>query len=591
MKNFSYTPDCDIIFFPFDNENTVAVTPEEMKAGKGFVPEGRLKSLPKDTMKVNPVSAQDDIMSCSTSKSKGGGGFSCTLAPNRRWKDILSPGSWCIIYMKDSPIESVMSKVTDPASFVKKIREINPSDEKSGIKMIGVIRSIRESIETSSETGITRTRYNVTGEDFSLVFKTPIYLNFNLKEALDGQDTILANAILILGNKFGHILKPHEMIDSLMRSLLGSPDLVSDKSLKIKRAAFQSRGGEPFRVPKELSSMIFGSESNDIFTGMLAMFLQEDLIGSTQISADLGAVVTPWSLMDLYSNKMVNELYTELLPVNVNGSTRMLPSVIFRSIPFSSPKGKEQINVHKDSSPLVSMQDSFNHTLATLSTNNKAVENSGTRKERDDEKFPDVPVGTMTHFYISKEIENSEIVSLSSGKSDAERFNFFYVTPNMGNEASLAGKSEVAFVNSIMAADYSNIVNIPSVARYGLRLYLAHSDYMMIGDSSAIGVMNNICRDIWEPAYLYESGQVVIKGSGIPIPIGTNILFLSDYTVAHVERVDNSFSVDPNTGVKNFRTTISFIRRQRHEARFLKANKKALKNIGPSITSQTMDID
>lgn len=532
----SYHPDCNVVFYALKNENTLDYYRNQREAAINSM----LDSNPLSKIDVLEVSAKDDIVSCQTSKAKGGTGtFSCTLAPSKNWKKIISPGSWCLIYMKDQRLTGKETSHLD-----------------SGLKMIGIVRSVRSTMEIT-DTGTKRVRYHISGDDFTSVFKSPIYISLTLSDIAQGKDVTIADAILVLDESFAKAnMTPAEMQKAIVNSLLGTPALVSDNG-RILKQSFRSRGGQPYLVPSELTKRVLGaSTAGNFFTEMIVMFLQSDLVGTTALQSGVGSMISTWSLMEHYANRMVNELYTDLLPVYIDKDKgiRLAPSVVFRAIPFSSKRGQQEIG----HSSLISMQDSERFSRVTVAKKNGSVATSSS---------PDIGPGRMSHFYISKVIEDHEVLAENSGKSDAERFNFFYVTPNFSILPGGFGISENAFIEKILDKDgmFGKILNKVSVARYGLRPYMAHSDYM-INDTNAIGIMNSIVRDIWEPAYLFENGQVTIKGSGDHIPVGTNVLFVSDNTIAHVERVDNSFSVDAG-GTKTFRTTISFIRRQKRSSK------------------------
>src|SRR5271157_4346572 len=120
-STFSTTPDCNVIFFPYEQEDTSdtdlsdVVTPSPQ----------------------SPISAQPDIIECQTSKSKGGvGSWSVLLSTRINYKAMIHPGCWCLIYMSNH-----------------KLSGEEKSEETSGLKMIGIVRSVRTKEIINPETG------------------------------------------------------------------------------------------------------------------------------------------------------------------------------------------------------------------------------------------------------------------------------------------------------------------------------------------------------------------------------------------------------------------------------------------------------
>lgn len=535
MSNNSFPrqvlPDANIVFFPYAVEDT-----SSLRSGKISNTE-KMKLFPEAG-----ISAQKDIIQIRTTKPKGGAGsWSCMLGSRVNWKGILHSGCWCMIYMSDIPLNG------------KETSEMG-----SGLKMLGIVKSVRRVEALDPATGTRTVRFMVSGTDFHSVFETPIYLNVNLNDvAKSGSDVSIANALLVLDKGFGNVLTPDKMVKTLVDSLLGKPAFNAGKSgSRVNKLAFVGRGGQPYLIPKEVAKRVLGytnsGSAGDFFTGMVTFFLQNNLVGTTSLQSDIGRLVSTWSLIQTFCHRILNETYTDLLPVNVPSdtgtSTRLTPSIVLRAIPFSTDKSLDN--------SVIAMKDA--KELVVL-TRQGAVADPGV-------KIGDVTAGTGAHFYISRSIPEADILEFSSGKTDTERFNLFYVPPNLSllNDQQ---RNEASFLRNIInlaGGKFENIGDTTSIARYGLRPYIAYSDYFVADSNKVIGKTNKIVQDLWATAHMFENGQVTVPGRRTHIPVGTNIEFTERKWIAHVEQVDNSYDVSPN-GNKTFRTMIAFVRLQTKE--------------------------
>lgn len=520
----SQSPDANVIFYPFETEDTE-------KNGRNRI-----------DIRTTEVVAHDHILELQTNKPKTGTGtFSVMLSSAVNWKGILHPGCWCIIYMSDQRLTG----------------EEN-GEEDSGLKMLGIVRSVRRAEQTDPSTGKKTLRYLVAGEDFHSVLTIPIYINQHLTQTSQGNT--LPSGLFLFGKLWKAFIRPNEVVKALVDSLLGRPAFILDKgnnSNVVQNVPLLNRTGIPYRMPEQVARRIFGGRraASNFFTGLLTFFFQQDLIGEyfnkTEVPPGTHSL---WSIMLSYSNRLLNELYTDLLPVSVFGKNILLPSLVLRSIPFSSPEAKNTIRKNG----LISMQEAGgepNKTAKRPATRRSGIAlNSRARGKRKKSVGP----GRGAHFYVSRVITESEIFSLNSGKSDRERFNFFLISPNIAQ-----GQVGEAAVTLALLNNPDTAVDKNSLARYGLRPYITQSNFIPTGSTNTNFLeLNRICEDLWGRAYLFESGQVLLTGSKDFIPVGTNIQFIERDWLAHVEAVNNTYAVDSTSGVKTFRTQISFVRLQ-----------------------------
>jgi len=519
----SQAPDANVIFYPFEVEDT------EAKGGRNTI-----------DIKTTDVVAHDHIIELQTNKPKTGvGTFSMMLSSAVNWKGILHPGCWCIIYISN-----------------ERLTGEEGGQEDSGLKMLGIVRSIRRSEQTDPATGKKTLRYLVTGEDFHSILTIPIYINQHLTQTLQGES--LPSGLFLFGKQWQAFIRPNEVVKALVDSLLGRPAFIADKgnnSTVVQNVPLLNRTGVPYRIPEQVARRVFGGRraASNFFTGLLTFFFQQDLIGQYFNKTEVPpGVHSLWSIMLSYSNRLLNELYTDLLPVSVFGENLLLPSLVLRSIPFSSP------TFQKKDQRLISMQQAggeLNKTFKKPATRRSGIaQESRTRGRRKKSVGP----GRGAHFYVSRKITEGEIFSLNTGKSDRERFNFFLVSPNLG-----LGQVGEQAVTLALANNPETAADKNSLARYGLRPYITQSNFIPTGSTNTDFLeLNRICEDLWGRAYLFESGQAILTGSKDFIPVGTNIQFIERDWLAHVEAVSHTYTVDPASGIKTFRTQISFVRLQ-----------------------------
>jgi hypothetical protein len=509
FKVSSHTPDALVTFFSYKKENTYSST-----------------FLASDTLSVEEINVTSEIISIQTNKGKSGvGTWSVTLASSKNYKGLISPGSWCMIYMGGHKID------------------IKDNSTHNGLKMVGIVKSVRRQEAVDGASGTKYVRYVVSGEDFQSFFNIPIYIN----QTLVGDTPLLSLALF--ENSYrkklkGFDLGPDRMIEVLLETLLGpiSSKATSNKGLIQNSKAVAGGSGMPIHVPPAVAKRVLGSASpSNYFSTMITYFLTGGLLGRAFPMPDLGGTTPIWSVLQSFSNSIFNEIYTELLPTSVNGVVRLVPSFVLRAIPFSSDK----------------MRDSRAARFFDIPNHTNVKRGAGIVRSQKTKKNP-VPKGMGSHYYISKYIEENEIMGLNTGKSDAERFNFFFVVPSIieGNAVPEADMIEKALKAQTGFNSYGNTA---SLKRYGLRPFISYSNYFL--DSNQ-GDMTKIAQDLWNRAHLFENGMVTIIGSHEHIPVGTNIVFPERDWIAHVERVSHEFDVRSD-GDKSFKTSLSFSRLQK----------------------------
>jgi len=438
----------------------------------------------------------DDILSVQTSKNKqSAGSWDVTLAPGKEYNKIIHPGDWVTIHISDEKLDQ-------------------EKDKAKSIKLIGIVKTVRKMETTNPETGLVYTRFTIVGQDFASCLNIPLYINNELAGTDKGtKETAFVSLFYGAGSDpKDRVAGPKKLAEQILSLIFNGGPTKSEASL-----------GYQFNVPPQLIKDIGGDNSGSGFLSFVKKDFQNNLVGISAVQPDIGGTVTAMSLLQVYSNQILNEFYADIFP---NGKDSVSPTLVLRSIPFNKNKGMpfEQCLSIKDAS-----QD-------------------GLLPKKNDNKL-----------YLSRNISDSEILSLNFGKSDAERFNFFLAVPNMVS----ASLSKSLIVNLIEGSGgLQGLGDTESIKKHGLRPYIASSIFTIGKESDSLVKFNKTVKDMWNEAYLYDNGLVELIGSAQHIPVGTNIKFTDRSWIAHVESVNNNYMVNPYTGLKTFKTTVAFVRLQ-----------------------------
>jgi hypothetical protein len=523
MQIRSTSPDAYMIFYPYSQPLT------EMGAG-----------FDSSSMDVEPFFVREDILALSTSKVKGGAAsWSVTLSGRVNYRSKIQPGCWVFIYISDNNLESAGSK-----SFGNGVD--------SGFKMLGLVRSVR-CIETTDPSGVRYARFTISGDDFHSVMDSQVYICPILRPDGSEKDNPIIDSFVLFKKQFSEPQTPDMMVKSLVEAILGKSESLSDA---LDRGG--AKAGGVYGIPSLVAQRLTGSAtaSQNKFVNVLNLKLYRGLAGLLYLQPELGSLFTLWSMIQTYSHGILNECYTELLPTKTAAGVRLMPSVVLRPIPFSR-RGPGVIKDMKKSEQEQAFEKKYGEQANNKNMPYLRIMDSTTGLG---------PNALGYGFYTSKVIEEDEIVGMNYGKSDSERFNYFFVSSNLMNQLGLAANNlapllKLESTEGVKKANAAVLGDTNSMARHGLRPYITQSQYMNIRSFDVVGI-NRMVRDMWALAHLYENGSVVLVGSARHIPVGTNIEFKERGWIAHVEGVSHNFQVSP-TGVKTFRTTINFVRLQR----------------------------
>lgn len=334
-------------------------------------------TLLSETTKLD-VSSQ--LLSCSFSKNMSGpsGSFNFTLSnsPNtgtQDWKDLISKGSWCLIYMSQSDDDLVINPRVGPP-----VKGVDAVSEAPKIRCIGFIDRISVRSELSSN-GALDIIYDVSGRDFGVVYEDSSTWQNLFKFDKLTIDAVRLSGLNILGSK-----SIDEALD-VLHDLMLFPANIKKQDLKIdlnKDTNSLTDVGLQWLIPQQLVVDLGLSQSNEPFWGSMPG------IRDFQKTKATLAIASPtdylfgniWDNLKKISVPELHELYTE---TTEDG----LPRLFFRPIPFAIDKSNypiqgEFVTLYKDLDPVVEIpavdvfgfnvgEDNharYNSFLVTLST-------------------------------------------------------------------------------------------------------------------------------------------------------------------------------------------------------------------------------
>ena len=241
------------------------------------------------------------------------------------------------------------------------------------------------------------------------------------------------------------------------------------------------------------------------------------LQGNKVVDAEYWNNVKIWSIINKYSNSLINEMYTTF-KVNPNGS--VMPSLIIRQKPFSS----DHFNSPHQEKDKEGSQNS-NYILS---------------------KYMELPRWSLNP---------SLVYDFDLGKDEAARINFVQVytrtvaANDARNRARQAGTGNFTFDRE-------------DIHRHGLKPFLATADYDYPEKASNKATKGKewaeLVSDWVINGHLREAGTITCQGIEEPISVGDNLEF--NGIIYHIESVTHNVSIQPITGKKSFRTnlTVSF---------------------------------
>lgn len=524
----SYTHDAEVLVFNFQTRAT-----ESAELSASTLPLGGPPGGTPGPMDTTRVSLREAIISISCNKSKGEpqGSFAITLKPTQEWTEIIVPGSWCAIFMKDSSI-------TD--ADLNAVAKVDPNEATnfiSPLKMVGIVMSVRVNKQRDN-TGAYTLTYTLTGYDFGYALLSSIYVNYSLQsDVAEGK----------LKAPFSELKIPNNQ------------EVIGDPALNVQRVlqawSVMSNNGVPgnlgagiaappirMKIPSDLASFMgTGTEVLSFISTAIGVDTRPD---KTFTPADNGQVTefdfklagvkffqvwevvsnnSLWGMINQYLNSILNEAYCDLHIVNnSNGSTSIRPALIVRQQPYSTPDYDTYWNFENATFAPPLQSPKYNRTMLV-----------------------DVPATT---------IPDEKVLNYDIGYSDQERVNFIEVNAFTKDHA----RNNFGAFNDINRPKFEE----GSITRAGLRkkIFMGADYGALWGNIQETGAWSPLLMDWWFNSNRYANGTVECIGLMQHIALGENFILRQENLLGHIVSYTHTLTVDKDSGHKTFRTNIDFIR-------------------------------
>jgi hypothetical protein len=476
-----------------------------------------------------------------------------TLTPNMTALLVETDVNYAVeVHPGDFVFVNLLNWETDARNVANAARagtQINGINQ--GFKGFFKVQSVRKVVSSNPETGTRTVLYKIDGFAFT-EFNNTIYFNPNLinQKSLQNQALFLNDISAAWASLVNNSGKPaiQDVLAFLIQSLIGSgvnPQAQTVGGLTVSQNTH-------FLVPALVGNLLginSGSSGLNYTSTIAAKDIYNYLFGIQQYSAgqfqtessglnpsnlqstqvypnfyytnqfcpgysllkpEYWNQVKLWSILNQYTNSPLNELYT-CFRVAPNGA--VMPTVVFRQIPFTS-------------------EDFVGQTFGTQDQNASTI--------------PATRFLTVPRWKIGGE----SVYSIDIGTDEAARVNFvqYYARSNF-SEKGMEMANETALVN------YSFDAN--DITRSGLRPYVVQNQFDDLPDRLTFSapVWARICADALIGGHLRLNGTIECVGITQPIAIGDNLEF--DGVVYHIEQISHTASINPQSGMKSFRTSIS----------------------------------
>lgn len=489
---------------------------------------------------------ENDCIQVSTSYDKGSLTPSCQMTlveTDVNYETEVEPGDFVFVNMLNWERDS--RRVANAARAHSPINGLH-----DGFKGLFKVQSVRKFVNVDANSGIKTLLYKIDGFAFT-EFNNTMYFNPNLVQPGNLENTGLfindvapawANFVSLQGSPF-----VQEVIAFLIQSFIGSG--INPKAQKVDGLVISPN--VHFQVPvlvgrllgitksdeansidynattaaKDIYRYIFGIQkysSNGNLTlanGMNPIGLVEKYPGffytpdfcggNTIIKAEYWNQVKLWAAMNQYTNSPLNEMYTCF---KIAKNNRVLPTMVFRQIPFTS-------------------EDFVGQKFGAQDSNAKGI--------------------TVTKFLSLPrwKVDPAFIMSMDIGRDETARINFVqYYAKSTFSDIGMEIAAETASVNYVFDKD--------DVARSGLRPYIVQNQFEDLPNTEvkSAPIWARILGDALIGGHLKLNGTFNCIGITEPIAIGDNLEV--DHVVYHIEGLIHNCSINIQTGMKSFRTVI-----------------------------------
>lgn len=513
----------------------------------------KLLAVDSDGAEANAVKVEgvylldNEIINWSVSSSKESpmGSLGLTLAYGQKnWLQQLSPGDWILFWAFEDRASylriidtiranydiSINSKV-----FKGKVEKVDPKLNffESGLKFVGRIGSIRESLSKSSD-GFIDGGYSVSASSFTefnsvLYYDPRLALPFSSYAQFLGSFGVETSVLFSSAKKTENYVNTTEIVPILSNIILGKdPQGINASASPSKK----------FLVPQILGAMLgLGREAERVtdlhryYSGRQRYQQSTDekwqsLVPQIEKTND-NTFITPypfsdlifpqvfdlkgnsaWGIMKGYVNEPINELFTAMKP---DPTGKIMPSIIFRTNPLTS------------------------EDMSKLS--------------------PSAGFDTTSFFeYPAWNITTNRVTEYSIGRSDNARLN--YVEIQADDKVTQKKQEQTRESNRIFAPPAAVTTDI---SRNGLRMFVQKVpsvafDRTVSPTQNMSRIYTSIMGDILLDSHLRFSGSVSMEGVQLPISHGDNAII--NGIMFHIETVSHFGGINPE-GKKDFSTSLS----------------------------------
>lgn len=486
------------------------------------------QNLPKEDEKFNydfysnrmPIVVENDATSVaiSHSKSSPNPSLSITLmAGDVNYATAVGAGDYVTVNMIDS--EQLSRDIAQRARDLKPINEYT-----DGFKGLFKVQTVRRKLQTDPMSGSKVYYFEVTAFGFT-EYNNSIYYNPVLTDFDKDGKFFLNNFSNYLQSLIGQkgTNNVQNLIQILVSALIGTGDIQSpdtkqeispNRIYKIPKNVGLLLGTPKAKKIIDISKFYYGiwnasttnatnpaAGFNSVFTKTKGNIHQTNnpIQGTRVLAAEYWNCVKVWSILQSYSNDLINEMYTAY---RTAPDGKVYPSLVVRQKPFTSSM----------------------FSINTLTT-----------------RFLDLP-----RWKINPDL----VYNLDIGKDEASRINFVQVfTRSIAPGANNNLGAQTALGNYVPVYE--------DIAYHGLKPYVATTNFDWPdneGKPEGKAVLwSRLVADWVIGGHNRESGTMQTVGIVDPICVGDNLEF--DGIVYHIEAISHQMSIQGDR--KSFRTNLT----------------------------------
>lgn len=488
----------------------------------------RVNSVPSTEVR-EPLVVENDCLQVTTTMDKN------TLTPSMNatlvmtdvnYETAVGPGDFVIVNMLNW--ETHARRVADAARAKTPIN--GPLD---GFKGVYKVQGVRRVVSVDPNTGTKIVLFKITAFGFT-EYNNTIYFNPYLVDPnQDPKNQLLFASYL--GKDWANLINSkgltnvQDVIATLIQAFLGAG--VTDEGRLEKNGTVKSpnvhfflpelvgrlMGVKGAKAAKDIYVHMFGIQkyasgaNQTLASGMNPQlnslsekfnriyYTSSPCGGDTFLKPEYWNQVKAWSIINQYTNAPLNELFTTF---RISPTGRVMPTVVFRQIPFTN--------------------EDFKTTLPVT-------------------RFMNVP---------RWKINNALIFEQDLGRDEAARVNF----------VQYFGKSTVGQNGADIALEIAQVnyaYDIADVQRSGLRPYIVTTQFdepTTTNKEFRSPAWAKIVGDALIGGHLKMNGSIQCAGIVAPISVGDNLEL--DSIVYHIEQISHTCSVSVGDGRRIFRTNI-----------------------------------